>query len=155
MHKMIQTTQLIFQSRVHNNLLTDCTSLVGIDVPPDALSPHFKRLYVLSMLVLAICGYIKLEPGSVNINKGLLTRLPAAQWVSFHPDLRPAVPTQVIHCCEVILKWQTTSLNDITILCNIWVMLKNMYLIFVVSEHFQSLPAHHYTHSHWKMDTKT
>ena len=103
----------------------------------------------VAMLVLAICGYIKLEPGSVNLNKGLLTRLPAAQWVSFHPDLRPAVPTQVIHCCEVILKWQTTSLNlnDITILCNIWVMLKNMYLIFVVSEHFQSLPAHHYTHS--------
>ena len=79
MHKMIQTTQLIFQSQVYNNLLTDGIGLVGIDVPPDALSPHFKRLEVLSMLVLAICGYIKLEPGSFNINKGLLTRLPAAQ----------------------------------------------------------------------------
>ena len=64
MHKMIQTTQLIFQSQVYNNLLTDGIGLVGIDVPPDALSPHFKRLEVLSMLVLAICGYIKLEPGT-------------------------------------------------------------------------------------------
>ena len=73
----------------------------------------------------------------------------------FHPDLRPAVPTQVIHCCEGILKWQTPSLNDITIVCNIWVILKDIYLIFVVSEPFQSRPALHYSNSHWKMDTKT
>ena len=73
MHKMIQTTQLIFQSRVHNNLLTDGIGLVGIDVP----QTHCHRTArgcspVNACSCNAICGYIKLEPGSVNMNKGLV-----------------------------------------------------------------------------------
>ena len=152
---MIETTQLIFQSRFHNNLLTVGIGLVGFDVPPVTVTALQEAVGPVNacLAILAVCEYIKLEPGSAVLT-WIKDSFTCSTMSIFHPDLRPAVPTQVIHCCEGILKWQTPSLNDITIVCNIWVILKNMYLIFVVSEPFQSLPALHYSHSHWKMDTK-
>ena len=81
MHKMIETTQLIFQSRFHNNLLTVGIGLVGFDVPPVTVTALQEAVGPVNacLAILAVCEYIKLVPGSVNINKGLLTRLPAAQ----------------------------------------------------------------------------